>query len=210
METNLVISSYVVGMVQTNFYYMHLKDSAETIVFDPADLGDRIWEALHAQGLEVRAIFLTHAHFDHIGGVEALKAKTGAPVYCSEDEKRLCKSPSMNSSSEYGKPVTIEPDIWLTEGEKVTVGGITVKMIKTPGHTEGSCCYYIESEGILVCGDTLFEMSVGRTDFPTGSFPTLVSSIRNKLFTLPDETVCLPGHGGTTTIGFEKQHNAFV
>ena len=93
METNLVISSYVVGMVQTNFYYMHLKDSAETIVFDPADLGDRIWEALHAQGLEVRAIFLTHAHFDHIGGVEALKAKTGAPVYCSEDEKRLCKSP---------------------------------------------------------------------------------------------------------------------
>ena len=209
METNLVISSYVVGMVQTNFYYMHLKDSAETIVFDPADLGDRIWEALHAQGLEVRAIFLTHAHFDHIGGVEALKARTGAPVYCSEDEKRLCKSPAMNSSSEYGKPVTVEPDIWLTEGEEVTIGGITVKMIKTPGHTEGSCCYYIESEGILVCGDTLFEMSVGRTDFPTGSFPTLVSSIRNKLFTLPEETLVFPGHDRATTIQREIAENMY-
>ena len=100
--------------------------------------------------------------------------------------------------------------MYVNDGEKITLAGMTFEVIATPGHTEGGCCYYFEEAGILVCGDTLFLESVGRTDFPTGSMGTLVRSIKEKLFILPDETVAYPGHGDSTTIGHEKKYNAFL
>ena len=202
------IGCYVVGMVQTNFYFLHLEGEKETIVFDPADYGKEIYDELTRQGLEIKAIFLTHGHFDHIMGVKALKEACGAPVYASALEKDLLTDPYLNTSAQYGRSCVVEPDHWLIDGETVTAAGMTLRMISTPGHTEGSCCYYIEETGgdpILLSGDTLFENSVGRTDLPTGDMHDIVESIRTKLYKLPDNTQDYTGHGGSTTIEHEKK-----
>ena len=207
------IGCYVVGMVQTNFYFLHLEGEKETIVFDPADYGKEIYDELTRQGLEIKAIFLTHGHFDHIMGVKALKEACGAPVYASALEKDLLTDPYLNTSAQYGRSCVVEPDHWLIDGETVTAAGITLRMISTPGHTEGSCCYYIEETGgdpILLSGDTLFENSVGRTDLPTGDMHDIVESIRTKLYKLPDNTQVYTGHGGSTTIEHENKYNDFV
>ena len=206
------IGCYVVGMVQTNFYFLHLEGEKETIVFDPADYGKEIYDELTRQGLEIKAIFLTHGHFDHIMGVKALKEACGAPVYASALEKDILTDPYLNTSAQYGRSCVVEPDHWLIDGETVTAAGMTLRMISTPGHTEGSCCYYIEETGgdpILLSGDTLFENSVGRTDLPTGSMAQLKKSLERLLLTLPEDVIVLPGHGRTTTIGFEKSVEGF-
>lgn len=209
-QATIKVNCFVVGMVQTNFYFLYREGSTETVVFDPADLGDRLYEELEKRGLQVKAILLTHAHFDHILGLEALRKKTGAPVYACIHEKRLCESPDLNQSASIRRPCTVEPDHYLEDGEMVTVAGITMQTIFTPGHTEGSCAYYIEDEHILISGDTLFEGSIGRSDLPTGDGPTLAESIRTRLYTLPDDTTVFSGHGAETTIGYEKKHNWFV
>ena len=204
------VNCFMVGMVQTNFYFLYREGSSETIVFDPADLGDRLYEELEKRGLTVKAIFLTHAHFDHIMGLEALKERTGAPVYACIHEKRLCESASLNQSVSIGRPCIAEVDHCLEDGEEITCAGITMRVIHTPGHTEGSCAYYIEDGHILISGDTLFQQSIGRSDFPTGNGETLAESIRTRLYTLPDDTSVFSGHGDVTTIGYEKKHNWFV
>ena len=200
-------------MMPTNFYYMHLEGSQDAVVFDPADSGKELADVLQQEGLTIRAIFLTHAHFDHIFGVKAMKEATGAPVYAYEGEKGLCGSSQLNQSAMIGRPCTVEPDVWLKDGEVTELCGIRLKTLATPGHTEGSCCFYAEDEEgghFLISGDTLFEESVGRTDLPTGSFSDLARSIREVLFGLPDDTLVFPGHMGETTIGHEKQFNYMV
>lgn len=209
----IIVKGYRVGMMPTNFYYMHLEGSQDAIVFDPADSGKELADVLQQEGLTIRAIFLTHAHFDHIFGVKAMKEATGAPVYAYEGEKGLCGSSQLNQSAMIGRPCTVEPDVWLKDGEVTELCGIRLKTLATPGHTEGSCCFYAEDEEgghYLISGDTLFEESVGRTDLPTGSFSDLARSIREVLFKLPDDTLVFPGHMGETTIGHEKQFNYMV
>ena len=158
----------------------------------------------------MEAIYLTHAHFDHIGGVEELKKLSGAKVYVYEKEKRLCEDTEYNLSAEHGLNLTLDPDEYLPDGAECEAAGLKFRLLATPGHTEGSCCYYFYEDGILISGDTLFEGSVGRTDFPGGSMSTLVRSCREKLLTLPDDTLVYPGHGGATTIGDEKKYNSFL
>ncbi len=212
---NIEIGCYMIGMVQTNFYFLHKKGEKETIVFDPADYGKEIYEELSRKGLEIKAIFLTHGHFDHILGVKALKEACGAPVYASALERDVLEDPELNSSRSVGRSCTVKADHYLIDGESVTEAGITLKMISTPGHTEGSCCYYIDAAQtggapVLISGDTLFEESVGRTDLPTGDMQDIVESISTKLYALPDDTEVYSGHGGSTTIGHEKKYNYFV
>ena len=209
----IIVKGYRVGMLPTNFYYMHLEGSADAVVFDPADSGKELADILKREGLTIRAIFLTHAHFDHILGVNAMKEATGAPLYAYEGEKALCGSAELNQSALLGQSCTVKPDFWLKDGEETELCGIRLKTFATPGHTEGSCCFYTEDdEGghYLISGDTLFEESVGRTDLPTGSYSDLVRSIREVLFALPDDTMVFPGHMGGTTIGHEKQYNYMV
>ncbi len=203
------IGRMTLGVCATNSYFLYREGGAEVIFVDPADRGTEIYEALQSRGLSVTAILLTHAHFDHILGVEKLRELSGAKLYALEPEKVVCQDAYVNLSAQNGRKVTVAPDVWLSDGQEIELAGISIRVIATPGHTIGSACYYIEGSNILVSGDTLFEYSIGRTDFPTGSLSRLVRSIKEKLFVLPEEVRVFPGHGDSTTIGAEKQYNPF-
>ena len=208
--SDLKIGRLMLGIVQTNCYFVYREGSNDVIFIDPADKGDYIYETLKDKDLHVKGILLTHGHFDHIWGCNKLRELSGAPIYAYEEEKVLCEDAVVNVSEQVGRPYTVIPDRYLKDGEEITIAGITCKLIATPGHTVGSCCYYFEEAGILIAGDTLFEESVGRTDLATGSAGALVRSIKDKLFILPDDTKVYPGHGDVTTIGHEKKYNPFV
>ena len=130
-------------------------------------------------------------------------------IYAREAEKDFLLDTKSNLSKDMGRPVTVTADVYLKDGEELNLDGIRIKVLATPGHTAGGVSYYFPEGGFLICGDTLFQDSVGRTDFPTGSMSTLVRSVKEKLFTLPEETVAYPGHGDSTTIGHEKKFNPF-
>ena len=208
--SDLKIGRMVIGSVQTNCYFVYREGTSDVIFFDPADKGDYIYETLKDKGFNVKGILLTHAHFDHIWGCNKLRELSGAPVYAYEAEKVLCEDAVTNVSEQVGRPYTVIPDRYLKDGEEITIADMTCRLIATPGHTVGSCCYYFEENGMLIAGDTLFQESVGRTDLATGSMGELVRSIKDKLFTLPDDTKVYPGHGDSTTIGYEKEYNPFV
>lgn len=207
---DIKIGRITLGIYGTNCYFIFREGSEDVIVFDPADSGDYLYEKLSEKGFKVGAIMLTHGHFDHIFGVKALKEKSGALVYAYKDEEILLSDVKLNLSLSVGRGVTVTPDVWLKDGEELDLCGIEVKVIFTPGHTEGSCCFYVEEANILIAGDTLFEESVGRTDMPTGSSRKLIESIKEKLMVLPDETKVYPGHGDTTSIGNERKYNPFL
>ena len=177
---------------------------------DPADHGEGLYDKLKEAGFSVAGIILTHGHYDHIGSADELRSKSGAKIYANEAERELCTDPRLNLSGMFGRKITVEPDVYVKDGEELTIAGMTCKMIATPGHTSGSCCYYFEDAGMLISGDTLFLESTGRTDFPTGSTSEIIRSIKEKLFLLPDDTKVYPGHNDATTIGHEKKYNPFI
>ena len=204
------IGRIIMGAVQTNTYFLYREGSPEVVYIDPADRGDYLYEKLKEKGFTVSAILLTHGHFDHIWGVEGLKEKSGAEVYASEDEEKLLSDTKLNCSKGAGRPCSVKADHLLKDEEEITLAGIGIRALKTPGHTEGSMCFYVEEAGILIAGDTLFCESVGRTDLPTGSMSELVRSVREKLLVLPPDTKVYPGHGEATTIAYEKEYNPFL
>lgn len=203
------IGRMTLGVCATNCYFLYREDSRDVIFVDPGDRGADIFAALEKKGLHVKAILLTHGHFDHIWGAQKLRELSGAPIYALDAEKVVCQDAYVNVSAQAGRKATIDPDEWLTDGQELCLAGIGLKVIATPGHTIGSCCYYVPEAGFLIAGDTLFAGSVGRTDFPTGSMSKLVRSIKEKLFVLPEETKVYPGHGEETSIGEEKQFNPY-
>jgi len=207
---DLKIGRMMLGVCQTNCYFVYREGSSKVIFIDPADYGDQIFQAMKNNGFEVAAILLTHGHFDHIWGCSRLRQLTSAPVYAYEGEEEVLLSSDLNVSAGAGRACTVKANTLLKDGEEVTIEGMTFKLIATPGHTQGSCCYYFEEAHMLISGDTLFEESVGRTDLPTGSMSTLVRSVKDKLFELPDDVVVYPGHGDSTTIGHEKKYNPFI
>jgi glyoxylase-like metal-dependent hydrolase (beta-lactamase superfamily II) len=166
--------------------------------------------ALERNGFKVKSVFLTHGHFDHIWGANALREASGAKIYAFEEEKAVCENASNNVSEAAGRAETVKADFYEKDGAILELCGFKIRLIATPGHTKGSCCFYFEESGILVSGDTLFQQSVGRTDLPTGNMRTLVDSVKAKLFILPDETRVYAGHGDSTTIGYEKKYNPFI
>ena len=207
---NLAIRMMVLGPVQTNCFFLINEDTKEVLVIDPADHAQKIIEWMKSENLKPVAILLTHGHFDHIMGVEGIRKEYGIPVYASRDEVDVLAKPQLNVSTMMGAYLSMKADELFCEGDVLELAGMKLKVISTPGHTIGSVCFYIEEEKVLISGDTLFEASVGRTDFPTGSSRQLIESIKTRLFILPDDTSVFPGHGGTTSIGYEKLHNPFV
>ncbi len=203
------IGRIVLGMAQTNCYFLYLEGSGDCIVADPADQGGNIYKALSKNGFQVKGILLTHGHFDHIWGTKELRELAGCELYALEEERELLNDSRRNVSAQTGRPYTVDADEYLKDGEERTLAGMRFRVIATPGHTAGSCCYYFPEAGFLLSGDTLFQESVGRTDLPTGSMSQIVRSIKERLFPLPEETKVYPGHGESTTIGAEKKYNPF-
>lgn len=212
----LKIGRMVLGSFQTNCYFVYREGEQNAdglcpvLLIDPAERGTYIFETLRRNGFWVAAILLTHGHVDHISGATELKSLSGAKIYAAENEANVLRDMHLNLSQMFGMPCKVEADVLLKDGEVCTVETIRFQVITTPGHTEGSCSFYFEEDDCLVSGDTLFEGSVGRTDFPTGSMSVLVRSIKQKLFKLPDAITVYPGHGGATTIGWEKSNNPFI
>lgn len=205
---NIKVKLLTLGGMGTNGYVVYRENQA--VVIDPGDDLYKIDGFLKEQELQLEGILLTHGHFDHIGAVEALKEAYKVKVYALEQEKDTLKDSAKNLSGAMGAGYGIEADVWLQDGETLSLAGIDFKVIHTPGHTPGGVCYYVEEKEMLFSGDTLFHCSVGRSDFPGGSGSTLVRSIVDKLLCLPDDTKVLPGHMDPSTIGIEKQYNPFI
>lgn len=201
---SLEIRKLIVGPVRTNCYIVNKKGSNEAVIVDPGDEAFLIELKLTEWKLTPVAILLTHGHFDHIGAVNALKGRFDIKVYAFEKEKEVLTSDMNLSRMIGGDRMTVEADEYLLEGTIIEVAGIKFKVLHTPGHTIGSCCYYVEEEKTLFSGDTLFFHSHGRTDFPTGSQSAIIRSIVGKLLVLEDDTQVYPGHEEETTIGSEK------
>ncbi len=207
----LNINRLVLGPVATNCYVVSNEDTKEAIVIDPAEHAGKIIKVLEKEGASLKAILLTHGHFDHMTAANELREKTGAKLYAHEAEEELLKTPELNLSMAFtGRSVSTEADVLVKDGEVLALAGMELKVIHTPGHTKGGCCYLLENQGILFSGDTLFQRTIGRTDFPTGDYQTLLDSVRKRLFVLNEEIKVLPGHNDTTTIAYEKKYNSEV
>jgi hydroxyacylglutathione hydrolase len=200
-----------VGLLGCNCSILGDEASHEAIVVDPGYDIPRILELLTKHKLTVKKILITHAHIDHIASAQRLKQITGAPILYSQADLPLVAMMDAQAGM-FGLPVptVLPPDHSPADGEAVDVGGIRGSILYTPGHSEGSLCLYLPKEHLLLAGDTLFAGGVGRTDFPGGNARKLLASIHERLLTLPDETVVVPGHGSMTTIGAERHSNPFL
>lgn len=198
------IRSVLVSECYTNCYLCVNEETKEGFIVDPGGDEQKITANISEMEMKPVAILLTHGHFDHIGAVEGLKKRYNIGVYASEIEDRLLLDKRANLSAMFGEPMIVCANKFLKDGEKIHVAGFDIKFILTPGHTQGSGCFYIQDEEILLSGDTLFHASRGRTDFPGGSEAAIMKSIREKLLVLPGETEVFPGHMDSTTIDSEK------
>ncbi|SEW24328.1 Glyoxylase, beta-lactamase superfamily II [[Clostridium] fimetarium] len=208
-ENKIRIITKVLGSVSTNCYFIVNVSTKDTIIIDPADSPATIKSVISENGLKPQAILLTHGHFDHILAANQIKEKFNIPVIACDKEKNIIENSSFNLSSSFGANVQLKADEYVQDGTLLNIAGFSIKVIHTPGHTEGSVCYYFLNEDILISGDTLFNESVGRSDFPTGSASQLIRSVKEKLLILPGKTIVYPGHGDSTTIEYEKKYNPF-
>jgi hydroxyacylglutathione hydrolase len=203
------VISIPVGPLEANCFVVYSEKSREAIIVDPGDDARKIIDIIQSNNLQPVLIVNTHGHMDHIGANATIKDTFSVPIAIHEDDSTMLTNPSENLSSVIGTN-TVSPaaDQLLHEGDTVDLDGTEIKIIHTPGHSPGGICLYFDST--LIAGDTLFKGSIGRTDLPNGDFPTLISSIQQKLEVLGDEVVVYPGHGPKTTIGDEKRSNPFL
>ena len=205
MTRMLDIDRMVLGPLGTNVYIVFNTETKEAVIIDPAAKPNEIMVELENNKLTPKAILLTHGHFDHILAVNELVEKYHIPVYASAEDKWLLDNPNFYGHDFSQHAVKNYEKITFDEKELI---GFKWKVIRTPGHSKGSVCYYIEDEKVMFSGDTLFEGTYGRTDFDTGSMEDMLESINKKLFILPDDIDVFPGHGGETILGREKIYNA--
>jgi glyoxylase-like metal-dependent hydrolase (beta-lactamase superfamily II) len=200
-----------VGVLQCNCSIFGDEQSREGLVVDPGDDIDGILAIIRRHQLQLKAIVITHAHIDHIGGAQKLKQATGAPVYMNRNDVELQRMLDVQAAwLGMREPERVEIDSPAKEGDRLVVGAAEFHIIETPGHTQGSISLWLPSESKLVAGDTLFRDSIGRTDLPGGDGKQILRSIHDKLLPLPAETVVIPGHGPSTSIGREKAMNPFL
>lgn len=206
----MILETLMVGNLQTNCYLLGCEETREALVIDPGAEPGYIQETLEKHELRLTTIVLTHAHADHIGACGELKEATGAKILVHREDAPLLTDPHLNLAAYIGSELTLPPaEVLLADGDQVEFGaGIRLTVLHTPGHTRGSIC--LLGEELLFSGDTLFAGSVGRTDFPGGSFKELINSLKEQLLELPDATQVYPGHGPSSTMGIEKRDNPYL
>ncbi len=206
----LRVETYIVGPVQTNCYFAINDDTKEVLVIDPGASAEKLAEKIKEQGLKPAAILLTHGHFDHATGAEELAKLLQVKIYAEEKEKETLENPQLNLSGWQGSSLVFHADEYLKDEQEIDLAGFHIRVLLTPGHTVGGCCFYFPYQNVIFSGDTLFQTSVGRTDFQKGSMSQLINGIREKLLPLPDETAVYTGHGEMTTIGTERMYNPYL
>lgn len=206
----------MVGQVQTNCYVVINEENKECFIIDPGASAKQLAERIRKDELTPVAVLLTHGHFDHAGAAEELAKEFDIKVYAHEAEKDTLENPQKNVSWMVGASETYHVDVYLKDDEVITLAGFEIKVLHTPGHTEGGCCYYVSAEDVIFTGDTLFAQSVGRTDFPGGSMSQIVRSITEKLMSLNEpgnletDIMVYPGHNDPTTIETERMNNPYL
>lgn len=208
--SQLDIRSFTVGPVQENSYIVRLATAAQAVLVDPGDEPDRLLRAIDELGVQIETILVTHCHFDHIGAVAPLARATGAPVYCPEIERPLLANIALGTPPGFGPFESYEPDHTLTGGESLTLAGLDIEVLPTPGHSPGHLTFSLPAHTAIISGDVLFAGSIGRTDLPFSDHPTLERSLAMLLDTLPADTTVHPGHMGVTTLGRELATNPFL
>lgn len=211
MDLNIV--QLPLGMTMTNAYLAADVSNGKAVVIDPGFEGHKIVSEAEKRGWEIEAIWLTHAHFDHLGGVgavvEALDKKPSIVMH-REDKWLWEVDGGAGLFGVSGVDKGPEPDLWLEDGQSLQLGAFHFEVRHAPGHTPGHVMFYCQQAGVLFCGDVIFQGSIGRTDLPRGSYQELMESIRQQVLTLPDETRLLSGHGLETTVGRERVYNPFL
>lgn len=208
VDGGLRVRVMAVGPLQSNCYLVEDKGRGKAVVIDPGDEPEGILEALAEEGLTAEKILLTHGHFDHVGGVAAIRKRTGATVHIhAADAARLTTAGRQGAMFGLRVPDPPSPDVLVAGGDRIPFGEDGFLVLHTPGHTEGCVTFLLG--GWAFVGDLIFAGSIGRTDLPGGSYDELIAAVRTKIFTLPDDTVILPGHGPATTVGAEKRSNPF-
>jgi hydroxyacylglutathione hydrolase len=201
------IETIHVGEMGTNCYLAWDEATNRGFLVDPGEQAEKIIRVCSRYQVKPEAVLLTHGHFDHIMAAKKIRQQYEIPVYAGIHEEELLADSQMNLSGMWAVPYTMKADKLVNDNEVLTIAGMEITVLETPGHTSGGVCYYSKKENVLFAGDTLFCESYGRTDFPGGSMFALLRSLRGKLFVLPEETDVYPGHGQATSIGYEKTHN---
>ncbi|MCL2839255.1 MAG: MBL fold metallo-hydrolase [Defluviitaleaceae bacterium] len=203
----IIINQNAMGQ---NIYLYFDESTKEGILIDAGDSETEIMSKINQHNVKIKALLLTHGHYDHIACANEIREKTDTKIYCHPDEQQFLENPELNLSTRFKRILKVTPDGLLKDGEIFEIGDTTLKIIHTPGHTPGGLCFYDEKNGVLFTGDTLFRESIGRADLPLSNPTDLTKGIKEKLLTLPSETKVYPGHGESSDIGFEKKYNAYV
>jgi glyoxylase-like metal-dependent hydrolase (beta-lactamase superfamily II) len=209
ISSKLQVEPLVVGPLFSNCYIIWDKDNKEGVIIDPGDDADNILETINELGVKIKYILATHGHFDHVGAVASLRRKLKIEFLAHEDDYFFIED-GENAAQRWG--IDIEqppkPDRFIKDGDMIKIGDFELEVLHTPGHSPGGVSFLYDK--MVFAGDTLFQNSIGRTDFRKGSFKDLSNSIKTRLYTLPDDTIVYTGHGPVTTIGDEKKFNSFV
>ena len=214
--SKMKINHYVVGPVQTNCYVVINEENKECLIIDPGASAKQLAELIRRDELTPVAVLLTHGHFDHAGAADDLAKEFDIKIYAHEAERDTLGNPQKNVSWMVGASESYRADVFLKDEEVITLAGFDIKVLHTPGHTEGGCCYYVADEDVVFTGDTLFAQSVGRTDFPGGSMSQIVRSVQDKLLSLNEagnletDIMVYPGHNDPTTIETERMNNPYL
>ncbi|MEJ5347140.1 MAG: MBL fold metallo-hydrolase [Desulfosoma sp.] len=208
----MILERLVVGMLQTNCYLLADEETRQAVVIDPGGDAPRIIGRLEQLGLNLAAVLNTHGHFDHVLDAWTLKEKLGGLIFLHPKDEPLLMDHKVGLGAIFtasARSPRGKVDEWLEEGEELCFGKLQLRVLETPGHTPGHVAFHLPEAKILFVGDTLFAGSIGRTDFPGGSYTELIQSVKSKIFPLDDSTRVLPGHGPETTVGQEKRFNPF-
>jgi hydroxyacylglutathione hydrolase len=209
MPQALIVEAHQVGPLENNTYLILDREGPDAVLVDPGMGCEFLADEIQKRGIRLTAILNTHGHFDHVYNNGLFSERFGCPIMLHEGDLDLLREmPQHAALFGFSAKPSPEPASFLADGAEIQVGGGRLRAVHTPGHSPGGICF--TADGFVICGDTLFAQSIGRTDLPGGDYDTLVASIRAALYSLPDSTEVLPGHGPSTLIGFEKRHNPFV